>query len=240
MSEALSDSAPAFDSYPRPALAVDPVVLEVSGSQLRVALTRREVEPQLGSWALPGVFVNAGEVLEHAVERALLTKCGVAESLFTEQLFTWDAPGRDPRGWVVVVAYVVIAVSGTLNESRPSPGALRLFDVEVPWPDETGGSAFVRRDGEGVDLAFDHSEILGAAVKRLRGRLRYTSIALNFLPETFTLRAAQDVYEAISGETINKDSFRRHIVQTMQFVEPTGRFQDGVAHRPAELYRRTH
>ncbi|MFK8024849.1 MAG: NUDIX domain-containing protein [Ilumatobacter sp.] len=225
-----------FDDYPRPALAVDPVVLEVADGTLRVAIRRRDVEPQVGTWALPGVFVQHGETLDHAVRRAVDEKCHVPEPAFVEQLFTWDMAGRDPRGWVVAVAYFVVVRPGELRRAGESSDALAIGDVAADI-DLDGGSASVRVDGKPVALAFDHEQILGAAVARLRGRLRYSPVAVEFLPELFTLRELQTVYEAILGTAVNKDSFRRHVVSTMKLVEPTGEHERDVPHRPAELYR---
>jgi 8-oxo-dGTP diphosphatase len=50
-----------------------------------------------------------------------------------------------------------------------------------------------------LKLASDHAAILGDVVKRLRGKLDYTNIALELLPQFFPLRQAQEVYEAILG-----------------------------------------
>lgn len=131
-------SLPHFDEYPRPALAVDPVLLEVSDSKLRVALRKRDVEPHKGAWGLPGVFVNLGETLEQAVERAVTTKCGISAPTYVEQLFTWDMPGRDSRGWVVVVAFTVVVEPGTLDQSVAELPDVCVGDVSVEWQGEEG------------------------------------------------------------------------------------------------------
>jgi len=114
-----------------------------------------------------------------------------------------------------------------------------LAHVGVPRLGEHGGAAEIRgADGEPLDVAFDHAETVGKVIERLRGTLSYSAIGLELLPERFTLRQLQDIYEAILGRTFNKDSFRRHITKTKGLVERTGEYQDAVDHRPAELYRR--
>ena len=85
-------------------------------------------------------------------------------------------------------------------------------------------------------LAFDHAEILGAAVKRLRGKLDYAALGFQLLPDRFTLRDLQTVHETILGRELNKDSFRRRMLAT-GLIEPTGEREQNVLHRPAELYR---
>ena len=92
-------------------------------------------------------------------------------------------------------------------------------------------------DGELVQPAFDHDQILGHAVWRLRDQIWRSDIALELLPKKFTLRELQQVFEAVLGHRLNKDSFRRRVTQTMGLVRPTGELEEGVDHRPAELYR---
>jgi 8-oxo-dGTP diphosphatase len=77
------------------------------------------------------------------------------------------------------------------------------------------------------------------AVKRLRGKLDYSPIGFQLLPERFTLRQLQDVHETILGRPLNKDSFRRRMLASGQ-LEATGEREDEVEHRPAELFRFTH
>ena len=109
--------------------------------------------------------------------------------------------------------------------------------MEVPWQGETGGPVQVLHDdGSPVELAFDHDDILGMAVKRIRGKLDYTPIGFQLLPDTFTLRELQRVHETVLGTTLNKDSFRRRMLASGQ-LEATGEREQEVGHRPAELYR---
>ena len=91
--------------------------------------------------------------------------------------------------------------------------AADLRRVRVPWEGESGGPVeVVDPNGTPLRLAFDHAEIVGMAVKRLRGKLDYSPIGFQLLPELFTLRRLQDVHETILGRPLNKDSFRRKMV----------------------------
>ena len=74
------------------------------------------------------------------------------------------------------------------------------------------------------------------AVKRLRGKLDYAPVGFELLGETFTLLALQRVHETVLGRELNKDSFRRRMLAS-GLLKATGRSQEGVDHRPAELYR---
>ena len=68
-------------------------------------------------------------------------------------------------------------------------------------------------------------------------RLGYTDVAYQLLPDEFTLLDLQRVHETILGRTVNKDSFRRSVLNRDE-IEPTGERQQDVGHRPAALYRR--
>lgn len=221
--------------FPRPSVAVDAVVLTAVGGALRVALYRRGEHPGKGRYALPGGFVRLSESLDDAAARLLRDKAGLS-SVFIEQLYTFGAPGRDPRGRVIAVGYYALVDPRRFDEIDRVDGA-RAGVIRVPWEGEDGGPVEVRGDaGERLPLAFDHAEIIGLAVKRLRGKLDYSPVGFQLLPAEFTLRALQDAHEAVRGAAVNKDSFRRRLLATGQ-LEPTGEYERDAAHRPAELYR---
>jgi ADP-ribose pyrophosphatase YjhB (NUDIX family) len=224
-----------LETFPRPSLAVDPAILSVEDGRLITLLWRRENPPGEGEWALPGVFVNESESLEAAVARGLATKAGITDRVSTHQMLTWNNPGRDPRGWVVTVAYLV-----PLHAARAASanGSTERFVVEVPRrPAADMAVRLLGPNGELVRPAFDHDQILGHVVWRLRDQIWRSDIALELLPKKFTLRELQQVFEAVLGRPLNKDSFRRRVTQTMDLVRPTGELEEGVDHRPAELYR---
>jgi 8-oxo-dGTP diphosphatase len=223
-------------AFDRPSLAVDVALLTVIDGGLEVALVQRTEHPHQGRWSLPGGFVRIDESLDQAAERVLAHKAGLAH-VYLEQLYTFGGPDRDPRTRVISVAYYALVDPARLV---PDEGYELAFGrIVVPWEGETGGPVDARdRDRRKLPLAFDHADILGMAVKRIRGKLDYTPIGFQLLPETFTLRCLQDVHETILGRTLNKDSFRRRML-TSGLLEATGERETEVGHRPAELYRFT-
>lgn len=228
------DAAGELEPFPRPSVAVDVVVLTVTGGALHVALYRRKDPPERGTWALPGGFLHLDESLEEAAGRVMAAKVGLA-GIFLEQLYTFGDLHRDPRGRVLTVAYFAL-VDQARFQVKHLPGTTRAR-VVVPWPGETGGPVEVVDDGgRSLSLFLDHADILGLAVKRLRGKLDYTPVGFQLLPLEFTLRDLQEVHEAVRGEPLNKDSFRRRMLASGQ-LEATGAHERDVLHRPAELYR---
>ena len=76
--------------------------------------------------------------------------------------------------------------------------------------------------------------IIADGVERARAKLEYTTLATAFLDEPFTLGELRRVYEAVWGEPLHEGNFRRKVLSTPGFVEPTGETAptDG---RPAAL-----
>jgi len=217
--------------FPRPSLAVDVVLLTISQGALRVLVRQREAHPFAKRWTLPGGFVGLEEGLANAARRVLRDKTGLAD-VFLEQLHTFGDPARDPRTRIVTVAHVALVDASRAPEGGPG----RWAELVVPWAGRTGGAVGIRLDDEPVGWGFDHADIAGMAVARLRARLDTSPVGFQLLPETFTLRRLQEVHQVVRGEVVNKDSFRRRLLAT-GWLEATGDKERAVGHRPAELYR---
>lgn len=218
-------------AFERPSVAVDTVVLAVDADALHVILIERPEHPFKGAACLPGGFLAIDEAPDAAARRVLRAKAGLTPD-HLEQLFTFGAVERDPRGRILSIAQLAIL------RALPTvlPAGVASYEVDVPWEGETGGPAYALRDGKRVELGFDHAEILGLAVQRIRGKLAYTRIGFAFLPDRFTLNDVRGRYEVLLGRRLNKDSFRRKLLASHDLV-PTGERQADVGHRPAELYR---
>lgn len=205
--------------YARPAVTVDITIFTVRNDQLNVLLIKRAEPPFRGEWALPGGFVTENEGLEQAAERELVEETGVS-GFYLEQLYTFGAPRRDPRGHVITVAYSALIPADTLvlRASTDAEGVAWFSIDKLP------------------ELAFDHAEILELAHDRLVAKLEYSTIALQFMPASFTLTELQHVYQLIERNEIDKRNFRKRIL-SLNVIEPTGEEKREGPHRPAKLYR---
>jgi 8-oxo-dGTP diphosphatase len=213
-------------AFPPLAVTVDIVILSVT-EQLDVLVVERGAEPFAGALALPGGFVRPDEAVDDAAWRELAEETGVGATslpgVHLEQLATFGAVDRDPRMRVVSVAHMALcSVQPTPAAGTDAARALWLPVAEA------------LRSG----LAFDHDEILRLGVDRARSKLEYTTLATALAGPTFTLGELQHIYEATWGVEIERANFRRKVLSSPGFVEPTGERRTGRGGgAPAAVYR---
>lgn len=206
----------------RPLVTVDLVIFTLLGEQLQLLLVRRPEtpgEPFPGRWALPGGFVDVmrDRTLLECAQRKLREKTGVAAP-YLEQLGSWGGAQRDPRGWSATHAYFALI---------PPPDASAQGEAESLW--------LAADEAARKRLAFDHAEILEAAVQRLRSKVEYTSLPAFLLPEPFTLPELQRTYELVLGRPLDKSAFRKRMLDG-DFLEEAG-MVPGAFGRAAMGYR---
>jgi len=205
--------------YARPALTADIVVFALDEHDLQVMLIQRDLPPFAGNWALPGGFVRVEETLDEAAARELREETGLHD-IFLEQLYTFGAVNRDPRERIVTVAYyALVNLAGHTVQASTDARSAAWFSVnDLP------------------KLAFDHRQILDVALDRLRGKVRYQPIGFELLPEKFTLRQLQHLYEIILDRPLDKRNFRKKVL-SMGIIKETNEIETDVAHRAARLFR---
>ena len=206
----------------RPTLAVSTVIFAVREHEgapaLQLPLVRRVREPYLGRWALPGGPLEPAESLRESARRTLHDTTGL-DPRHLEQLYTFGAVERSPVDRVVTIVYFSLVRADEADLAA---------DENVRW--------FLADRAQG--LAFDHDEIVGWALKRLRSKLEYTGLAHALLPDEFTLADLREVHEAILGRRLDPANFRRRI-DASGTVAPTGGHLAGGPHRPPAQYRTT-
>ena len=217
-----------ISEYPPFAVTVDLVVFTIRRDerdelQLCAALVRRAGEPFAGDWALPGGFVQRDpkgrqEDLLEAAKRELAEETGLntrSAALYLDQLRAYGEPKRDPRGNVVTVAYVGVVPFALAAANEPQQ-ALR------PGVDAAGAEWTPVGQALAGELAFDHSQILGDAVTRVRELIQTTSLALAFLQEPFTIAELRQAYEVVWGlrpNGLDSSNFHSRVLKMPSFVE---------------------
>ncbi len=198
------------------AMAVDTVVFGNSDGILMVLVAPVNRPPHyVDILGFPGGLIAADENADEASVRILSTKAAL-EGVYLEQLYTFSEVKRDKRNRVVSVAYLGLIRPDVLTTYTHTEAAF------VPVKGLSG-------------LAYDHDAMLQVALKRLRAKCSYTTIAQHLLPRHFTLSELQAVYELVGNEIFDKRNFRKKIL-ALNILKETGRMQEGVKNRPAALY----
>lgn len=203
-------SGRSLTDYPRPSVAVDTAVLAVAHHRLCVLL----VGDLGGTERLPGTFIHPDETLRDAALRALRDKAAV-DGIAPRQLRVFDNPTRDDRGWVLSVAHMDAVPADRIATTDHT----RLVAVDdLPT------------------LAFDHTAIVTQAAAALRDQYRELPDPWHLLPPTetgFTMRDLRLLHEAVLGERLVADTFRR----TMRpHLQSAGAVRRGAPGKPAELF----
>lgn len=206
-------------THPHPAVTTDVVLFSIRQARLELPLVRRTGQPFAGMWGLPGGFVGIDEDLESCALRELEHETGIT-GVYLEQLHTSGRPDRDPRERAISVAYCALTPAHRLQ--------IKTMNGEK----EVGWFALERLP----PMAFDHAEIVNMAHQRLVAKLDYSTIAFQFMPETFTLGELQTVYEIILREPLDKRNFRKRVL-ALDRIAATGELRRNGNHRPARLYR---
>lgn len=118
----------------------------------------------------------------------------------------------------VLERYELLYEAGLITE------AMRDQDVEA------------RPNDSSHAMVLDHRRILATAMGRLRGKLKYRPVVFELVPPTFTLFELQKAVEAITGNLLHKQNFRR-MVEKSGLVEGTGKYESRTGGRPAETFR---
>jgi 8-oxo-dGTP diphosphatase len=192
-------------------VTVDLVLFTIRDEKLCALMVRRGREPFRSRWALPGGFVEEDEDLPDAARRELEEETGLEDPrVHLEQLATYGAPGRDPRGRVVSIAYLALAAE------LPDPAAADDA-ADAEW--RPVNELLARR----VRLAFDHRRILEDGLERARAKLEYSPLATAFCAREFTVAELRRVYEIVWGVELDPRNFHRKVTGSANFLVPTGK-----------------
>ena len=196
--------------YPHPAVTTDCVIFGFDGNGLQVLLIERGIEPFKGKWAFPGGFLNMTETAKEGALRELKEETGL-ENAYIEQFNTYSDPDRDPRERVITIAhYALVRIQ------------------EVKGGDDAAKAQWFPID-EVPQLAFDHDRILRDAMKKLRERIHFEPIGFELLPEKFTMRDLQELYESILAVKFDRRNFAKKMLhyellnQLDETVRPTAK-----------------
>jgi len=201
----------------RIALSVDCVIFGFDENKLKVLLMRSDLKKYQSKWSLLGDLVKPNEDLDAAAYRILKQRTGL-DDVYLEQVHSFGKINRHPGGRVVTVAYCSL-----INIQHHK---LKILDNELHWHDV----ASVK------DLAFDHKTIFDLSLQRLQKRVQEHPLGFSLLPNKFSLRELQNLYEAILSIKLDRRNFRKKFF-AMDFLVDMDEIEQNLPHRPGKLYK---
>ena len=218
-------------------ISVDCVIFGFHGGILNVLLTQRKLSDSdtgatlISDYTLQGHHVEIGENLDSAAKRVLKEKTGL-ENIFLKQFYTFSDIDRlhneRDQLWlrtkypmyadhIISIGYYSLVDSSKV-QPQPNHPETKWFSVNAL-----------------PELAFDHGKIIRKALEYLQREIRYEPIGFELLPDKFTLTELQLLYEAVLGIKLDRRNFRKKVTQ-MKYLIALDEKQNGVAHKPAQLY----
>jgi 8-oxo-dGTP diphosphatase len=178
-----------YDQADKVLLAVDCIIFGFDGEDLKILLIKRGIEPEKGKWSLVGGFLKKDETLEAAATRILELYTGL-DDIYMEQVSTFSEVNRDPVERTISTAYYAL-----INIKEHSKNLVKQFSAK--WFNVS----------DAPKLIFDHDHMVQHALYRLRLRTTTEPIGFDLLPEKFTMRELQKLYEAIWDTKLDKRNF---------------------------------
>ncbi|SHG41485.1 ADP-ribose pyrophosphatase YjhB, NUDIX family [Chryseobacterium oranimense] len=206
-----------YSQYPKHLVAVDCIIFGFDGENLKILLVKRNFEPQMGEWSLMGGFISSDETSDEAANRVLHTLTGL-ENIYLEQLKCYTEINREPTARIMSISYYAL-----INIEK---------DIQI---NEQYSAEWVELQ-KAPDLIFDHNKMVKDAVARLRRRASTGPIGFELLPEKFTMKDLQNLYEAIFDEKFDKRNFTSKI-NSMDILVNTNKKDMTSSRKGSFLYR---
>ena len=199
------------------AISVDCVIFGYDDKELKVLLIKSDLEEFAGLDSLLGDLIRTDEDLETASYRILKDRTGL-DDVFLEQVQAFGSLDRHPSGRVITIAYYSLL---DIKHHK-----LQLSHNELNW----------HPVNEIKKMAFDHKLILESCLNRLQQQVMEHPVIFNLLPEKFSLRELQELYQAILGFELDRRNFRKKI-SLKDWLVDIDEMENDVPHRPGKLYK---
>jgi hypothetical protein len=223
------------DAY-MPGLSVDNVIFGFHDNQLKVLLLECRDRKH---WMLPGGFIRKTESVDSAARAVLQLRTGLKQ-VYLQQFGVFGDPRRSRESLVKgMIKWMELDPEANrwFLERFITIGYYALVEYEKvnPVPDPLSVSCAWLDIDKIPPLIYDHKELIQSALVAMRQHLNYQPIGYNLLPETFTLKSLQSIYETILGRKLDRANFNRKML-ALGVLEKKEKLYAGGAHKAPFLY----
>lgn len=228
-----------------PQISVDCVIFGYSGGALKVLIAK--IKTMESTWTLPGGFVKQTESLEDAARRITLERTGI-DRLYLDQFGAFGSLKRVnipflekmSAEWLSLGKEAILEAEfmAWFSKRFISIGFYALLDIhQVHLKTGVFDESIEWYPVDQLPcLIMDHAEMVEDALATLRDQLDRKLIAFQLLPETFTMRSLQEVYESVYDRPFSRNNFQKKMLDS-GVLERLDKVYSGAAHKAPFLYR---
>ncbi len=220
-----------------PGQSIDCVIMGFDQNELKILVLKWKAEGEI--WALPGGFVFKDENMDRAAIRVLKERTGI-ELPFLEQFKTFGNINRRDTD-ILLKNMKSIGMDSKMvdwfKQRFITTGYLSLVDIQKCDPKPDFSSEMIKWASleELPHLIFDHNEIVKIALDFIKNRINYLPIGITLLPEKFTMKSLQNLYESILQKKLDRGNFQRKMLKLDIFIRHEKQLEGG-AHKAPYLY----
>ncbi|MEM8509517.1 MAG: NUDIX domain-containing protein [Bacteroidota bacterium] len=226
-----------------PGNSIDCVILGYADQELKILLLKWKDE---NLWCLPGGFIRKDEDMDEAAHRILEMRTGL-HTVYLNQFHTFGSEQRSKVNSAMQHQRITQMLKRLHDDDSRfiewvtqrfiTTGYFALVDIKKsdPSPDFLCDKCEWKALSDLPELIIDHNQIIAKCLDHLRIQINYLPIGLSLLPEKFTMKDLQKLYEAVLRKPLDRSNFQRKILK-LGFLNRHEKQMRGGAHKAPFLY----
>ncbi|RXK50680.1 NUDIX hydrolase [Aquirufa rosea] len=224
-----------------PQLSIDCVIFGYQSGNIKVLVSKLNFRGDF--WCLPSGFIYQDEDLDAAAQRILEDRTQI-KNIYLKQFYVFGKSNRINSVFINSLLEQNPQLQGSPEEFAwfvrrfISVGYFALVNMEKVIPQKTE----LDEKMEWVDiydlpnLIMDGKEIIAEALQSLRRNFDDQMVGYNLLPETFTMKDLQQLYETIFDKPFRRNNFQKMMLD-LNILDRLEKQFTGGAHKAPYLYR---
>lgn len=226
-------------------VAIDCVIFGYEEQKLKVLVAKINFKGDF--YALPSGFIQEDEDVDEAAKRILQDRTGLSD-IYLEEFKIFGKADRNSKAFIdklILLNHYDQAVEKTNSSTYQwftkrviSIGYYALVDIKNVKPRLTDIDASLDWYDihELPPMIMDYNEVSAVALKTLRRDIDEKLNVFNLLPEKFTMKDIQDIYETVFEKTFVRANFQKKILD-LNILERLEKKFTGAKNKAPYLYK---